>query len=451
MPEVIPFISTKYNFKIVDDLSKVLTPPYDVISPEDQDNFYKSHDYNIIRIILGKDLAGDDDENNKYIRASNFFNDWKSSLVMLEEEKASYYVYEQEFKIPGDKSGKVFKRRGFLGLVRLEPFSKNNILAHEQTFKGPKLDRFKLFTAVQANFCPIFMVYQDKKKETDQILNKTASAKPEVDVTMPDGITHRLWTLSNSQNIQKLRAIMKDKKLLIADGHHRYETALKYSVDMHRALPNVDNHQPFDYTLVYFNNSADEGMLVMPTHRILCNDLADGVDREEFIEDLEQDFTVKPFSVRMNNPADAATAIQKKLEQCDGKLPGLVVLFPDGEALALTLSKDADLDDLVELDVPKEVKQLPVSLLQHHIIPRAWIGNPEIELEQNDITYVHTIEQVIEKLCKRQGCVSFILNPLEIDTIFKIAEKGCRMPQKSTYFYPKLITGLACHDMSLHR
>ena len=268
MPDVIPFISTKFNSKVIGDLSKVLTPPYDVISPQEQDDYYKTHEHNLIRIVLGKDLAGDDDENNKYIRASNHFRDWKRDLVMLEEEKAAYYVYEQEFSIPGDKSGTRYKRRGFLGLVRLEPFTKGNILPHEHTFKGPKLDRLKLFTAVQANFCPIFMIYQDKKKESDQVLNKTAACKPEIELTMPDGITHRMWTLSNSQNIQKLRALMKDKKLLIADGHHRYETALKYAMDMHRALPNVDNHQPFDYTLVYFNNSADDGLLVMPTHRI---------------------------------------------------------------------------------------------------------------------------------------------------------------------------------------
>ena len=447
MPEIIPFIGVRYNQRLCECLNDVLAPPYNAISPKDQEDLYQRHERNLVRLIMGKEQLGDDDYSNKYNRAANFFAKWKTENVLTEDEKACYYIYEQEFVVPGEKQRR--KRRGFSGLLRLEPLQKGSVLAHEQTFHAPKLDRLKLIRACQANFCNTLMIYHDREKESDQLLAEAAAEQPEVEFTDQSGVVHRLWLMCDAMQIQQVRALMKAKKLLIAEGHHRYECAIQYSVEMQRALPKSRGPHAFNYLLAHHVNAEDQGVVALPIHRVLNKDLGLGVGHDEVLEDLGRHYTMKPFSVEMSESAKAAACIRRQQHQNAKVTSEMIMLFPDGRAYVLTLKPDADLDEMIENEQSHLLKRMPVNLVQQHIIPLVWIGNPEIEIEQEDVFYPHTIEQVLTLLNSKQGCAAFILKPIEIEDIVKVAEQGERMPQNSTYFYPPLISGLVMRDMRL--
>lgn len=257
MAEIKAFKGVLYNRSIVGDLTAIVAPPYDVINDEEQKRFFKENKYNVVRLILPQGSSNDHLMNNKYTRAAETFTEWLEKGVLIRETESEIYIYEQEYGVRNTRK----KRIGFIALAKLEDFSTGKIRAHEKTLKGPKADRLRLLRACGTNFSQIFSLFSDPEQEIDNILYKHTTGEPRIDIEV-DGVVHRLWTLNDSEAIALITEIMHDKPLFIADGHHRYETALNYRDEMRQSTSSNSGEEPFDYTMMMFVNMDSEGLTI---------------------------------------------------------------------------------------------------------------------------------------------------------------------------------------------
>ena len=429
-----------------EELARRLTPPYDVIDPVMQQSFYDADPLqHRSRVDLGKDLPGDNEFENRYTRGGSLWQEWKKNGTLAEEPKKSFYVYEQEYKLP---DGTAIRRRGFFAAVRLEDFSEGGIRAHEHTFAGPKADRFRLMRATNSNLSPIFCLYDDPERKTDRLLAEALEGQKPVTAEF-DGQTHRLWVISKSSTVKELVDAFGGKTLFIADGHHRYETSLLYRDEMRQAMGRKNGRQPFDYAMMYLNNIHDDGLVILPTHRILCKETCLGVDTDEALEDLSENFDMEPVKLNADALEEEALRLTHMLAKAGKTHPAFILLLPKGRVYLLKLKPQVDVDELIdEDDTPRPIKELDVSILHRYIINRAWLGNPEIELDDQDVHYIKDAAEVLRRMMTCKYGVGFLLNPTRIEQVCSIAQGGLRMPHKSTYFYPKLVTGLVMRDLN---
>lgn len=445
MADVVPFVATRYQTKNSDELGKLLTPPYDVIDAQYQQELYDRHPQNFVRIDFGKDFPDDSEFENRYTRASTAWQEWKNKGILAEDHKKCFYVYEQEFSIPG---GKTYRRRGYFAAVRVQDFSEGGIRAHEHTFDGPKADRFRLMRATNTNLSPIFCIYDDPERQIDQLLADAIKDKHPIETEF-DGVTQRLWLLCDNKKVEAIEKLMNEQTLYIADGHHRYETSLAFRDEMRRTFRKKDLNQPFDFTMMYLNNIHDEGMIVLPTHRVLSKETIMGTELEEFLEEAQEYFDIKPLELDCTRMDEEAQRVVEELEKAGNKQTSFIMVMPKCRAWLLSLKKHANLDDMIDDDgVPTAVKELDVTILHSYLINRGWLGNPEMELDDEDVHYVKDAADVLRKMQNKKYGVAFIMNPTKLEQVINVAKSGLRMPHKSTYFYPKLVTGLVMRDLN---
>lgn len=445
MAEVLPFVATRFTTREGDELSRLLTPPYDVIDGKMQQGFYDANPHNIIRVDFGKDMPGDNDLENRYARAGAIWSQWKQEGVLTEERAKSFYVYEQEFQ---GADGKLVRRRGFFGAVKLQDFSEGGIRAHEHTFDGPKADRFRLMRSTNSNLSSIFVLYDDPEKTVDSLLEQGIAGQKPLETSFME-VTHRLWVITKQNLIDAIRKAMEPQTLFIADGHHRYETSLLYRDEMRSALRQKNGRQPYDYTLMYMNNIHDEGLVIFPTHRILGKEISDGVDAKECLEDLREYFEIEPLTLDQADYPGEARRLTALLAEAGAATLAFIMVLPKCRAFLLKLKPETNLDELIDdEDTPGPIKQLDVTVLHKYIINRAWLGNPEMDLDDHDVIYEKDACKTIQAMCTAKHGVAFLLNPTKIEQVCSIAQGGMRMPHKSTYFYPKLVTGLIMRDMN---
>lgn len=452
MADVLPFAGTRFSVKEKGiDIAKVVAPPFDVISEEQQQELFDRDPCNIVRLTAGREAPGDDEQNNRYYRAAEQYRTWKNEGVLVDEQRKCFYVYQHEFSLPGDK--KRYQRTGFFALVKLQDFRSGKIRAHEMTFPAPKLDRLRLLKATNVNLEPVFCLYRDGESVIRPILEETIKGKPQDVIETADGDVHRIWPIHRKDPILAINQAMKKQRLYIADGHHRYEAALQYRDEMRDFTGRRDGRQPYDFILMCLNDVADEAIHTAASHRILARDLGADVDLDEVVEDLEEYFDVKPFKVDLRDTEKACAAIRKSLEGGGKKGPTgtrFVMLLPGGRTYELKLRKGVDYDEMIDEEFMSEfVKQQDITILHKFVIARGWIGNPEVELDDDDITYVHSIEATVELMRKRKGCVAFVLNPMDKDRVLEIAENGELLPHNSTYFYPKIQSGFVLRDLQV--
>ncbi len=439
MADILPFKATRYSASLTGELSKLLTPPYDVISPAMQDDFYKKHERNLCRIDFGKELPGDNETENKYSRSGKLWKDWNSDGTMAADARPAFYVYEQEFDLPG--RGRT-RRRGFFSAVKLEDFSEGGIRAHEHTFAGPKADRLNLMRTTHCNMSPIFCIYDDPSRAADGILAKATEGKSPVTAEI-DGIIHRLWIVDDAATVEAATKAMQPHRLYIADGHHRYETSLNYRAEMRAKNPNAASPAPFDATLMFLANTHDEGLEILPTHRVLSKRACENVDYSAALNTLSKSFEITPLET---NNADALVA---RLDAAGHKALSFVMIIPGRSPQLLTLKAGANFDALVpDSNIPSAVKALDVTLLHRHIIHRALLGSPDQELDDADVSYVKDAGEAVAMALSGSHGAGFLLNPTKIEQVIEIAGLGMRMPHKSTFFYPKIITGMVIRDMN---
>jgi len=427
MAEIRPFKGLLYNKRKIGDYSKVVAPPYDVIPENMRDKLYEKDENNIIRLILGKSFDSDNQRENKYTRAKKFLNEWLKEKIFVKDDAESFYLYAQEY----DHKGKKCKRLGFMGLMRIGEKGEDAVLPHENTLSKPKEDRMNLIKQVESNLSPIFTLYDDKENVIRGALEKkTSESAPVIDITV-DGVRHKLWKFREEDALKKIIKRMNGKNVFIADGHHRYEVARMYR-DMCRKKNGYNGNA--DYVMMYFTDMADENDLtVMATHRVIK--MMPSEDDKELISRLSEYFIITDCKDLFH--------LMKGLEEESDKGYAFGFLI-NGRYFLLKPKEKEALLGLIREEKPKEWKELDVSILHSAIFKRIL----SVSDAEGNITYVRDAENAEALIKDGSHMAAFLLNPTRVEQLKAVAELGEMMPQKSTYFYPKLLTGLVMNKFN---
>lgn len=422
MVEVVPFHGLLYNEGKAGPLAELVAPPYDVIRPDMQEALYAKNPYNVVRLILGRQNDTDDDDNNRYTRAAVDFTEWQAQDILKRDERPGFYVYSQEYTF----NGKTNNRVGFFARVRLEDFSAGNICPHEFTLAKAKQDRTQLIRACRANFSPVFGLYSDLAGVLDGKLAEIVQQPPLAEIE-EDAILNRLWRVNDSATLDFLSAQFAEKKITIADGHHRYETALGY----HQEYGVPDSA----HIMMFLTNLDAQSLAIYPIHRqIKC---PTAFQRDAFLKNLEPYFAVVPLEKNLS--ADALTA---RLAEAGQKEITFCVYLGGGDAVLLQLK---DVEQIVAFMAPEDspgLKALDVYQLHALILKKIMAIDTQLPAHQQYITYNVRTRESMKNVDSGKFDLVFFMNATPITQVRELAEKGIRLPQKATYFYPKLLSGL---------
>ncbi len=431
MADIRAFRGFRYDLGRVGSLSDVVAPPYDVVDPALQRALYDRSPYNAIRVELTRDEPGDTPSANKYTRAAGTLKDWLSSGVLRQDTARSLYVYEQEFAA----EGKTYTRRGFLARVRLEPFGTGRIFPHEQTMSGPKADRLNLYRATGFNLSPVFGLYPDEAGEVAAKLEPLTRQAPPLVATDHLGVVNRLWVVTDSSALSAVTGLMGPKPVFIADGHHRYETGLKYLEERKAAGEVPDDEAAPNFCLMMLVGMSDPGLIILPTHRLVSG--LPSVTAEQLKAALAEYFDV------VGSFGADATACWEHVQLEDSQSVLGFGTVADGRWFAAKLRDPAVMDGLAP-DQSKDWRGLAVSILHklvlEKLIPGKIGGSPACQ-------YVHLLKEVTDAVAARQCQVACLVPPVGMGHVERIAGHREKMPPKSTYFYPKLLTGLVYNSL----
>jgi len=445
MAEFRPFRGIRFDPDRFGNLSRVICPPYDVISPAQQQDYYDLDPHNAVRLDFAKAEPGDDETNNRYLRAGADFRAWLSRRVLVEDPVPCFYLLEERFE---DEQGETRVRLGVMGLKRLEENRPGaSIRPHEATYDGPKQDRFQLMKATASNVSPIFAVYQDPDFTLEEIFRQgPARGGRCVEATGADGVQRRLFVIDDPDRVDRIETLLGERPLLIADGHHRYETSLRYR-DWRRAQePEADGVQPYDYTLMYITNMDSPGLCVYPAHRILRR--FPGMDPESFLRSMSGPFSVK----RLARTGDAAEDRERFVRELrDAPEGGLKIgcRFKDPPLdCVFSVPDTGTLSPLFPPEAPEAIRTLDVSVLHDVVLGRIMGVSREDQAREEFIVYAKGEGLALEMLDREPDlCAAFLLNPAPVRKIMQVAFAGILLPQKTTYFFPKVMTGFVFRRM----
>ena len=404
---VIPFRGLRYDATKVEGLVNVIAPPYDVIKPEERVALEAHHPANIIRLILSQPHSDDTDAVNQYTRAATLMNQWIADGTLVRDATPRYYIYDQSFNAP---DGKNYTRRALIALVKLEPFKNRVVLPHEKTHAGPKADRLNLMRECHANLSPIFLLYADPTGDIEQIMESFTDAhRPEIDCAETFGSTHQLWCLDDAERNNEIQNLFSSKPLLIADGHHRYETALAFRDEMaHTGLAG------YGYMMVNLVRMESPGLAVLAIHRLLDNLSSDRI--ADAIAKLPEVFEVHDIDTQAN--------LMAKLDTLKGKSPAVGMYTADNNYRLL----------IPHSTIPD---QLDVTLVQETLIKEIF----QVETLADHISYTAYADDAVAHVKGSADRAALLMNPTPVEQVLEVAMAGSTMPQKSTYFYPKMATG----------
>ena len=454
MADIYPFPALRYDSQQVDPPSTV-TQPYDKISPAMQEKYYAVSPYNLVRIILGKSKSSDNESENVYSRAAGFLKDWREKGVLKQESRPAIYYYTQRFTVPasamGTQGGPVeFERRGFIAAGRIHDYSDGVVFRHEQTLAKPKSDRLNLLRATKAHFGQIFVLYSDPHDEVGMLLENSLlevspggtrqstadaalSVEPDIAVTDEYGVLHRVWCISDPKVVTAVQKKMADKKLIIADGHHRYETALNYRNER-REAGKQDKDAPYEKVMMTLVNMDSRGLVILPTHRVVHS--LKNFEREKFLERARKYFEIVPFS---------GTCEQKMARLHEAGTHGTTLLAASGDECFLLHFRPKTANEVLK-NVPELQRQLDVVAL-HKVLLENVLGLSEESIRnQENISYHREAEEALKKV-KEGANIAFLMNPIKMDQLREITFAGGVLPQKSTDFYPKMLSGLTIYSV----
>jgi uncharacterized protein (DUF1015 family) len=443
MVDILPLNGLRYNLNKPEEISRVLAPPYDIISPEQKEKLKKQSPYNIVNLTLPDKTWN----LNSYEHASNILNNWIKKDVLVFDKNKSFYLIEESFT----EDGITKKLTGFIGLVKIEEYGKGKILRHEKTLQEPKEDRLDLLKKCRINFEPIYTLYNDNSDEISKLINITMASEAEIitDAKYDLILGFKLWRISNNKTIDKIINLMKEKTMLIADGHHRYETSRLYKKNIEnklkiKAIPNnlVKNaFSPENYVMSLFVASNQKDITIHPTHRVIkFNPLINEVSLLDKIKGYFEIEKIKNFS---------AVFINKRM--LDAKLKGeksLCLYFGSKNCYLITLKYDVR-TAYKNMRMLKQNFNLEYENLDVNILHKLLLGNLLNTYEVREIKFIHTIPEVIENINNRNFDIGFILNAPGIDVVKNLSLKGEIMSQKSTYFYPKPCSGLVMYKFDI--
>src|SRR5256885_13553470 len=451
MAQVYPFRAFRYDPARA-PFDRVLTQPYDKISPAMQEKYYAADAHNLIAVEKGRGYPGDTPQNNVYTRAAAALNDWIRQNVVMQDPEPAFYAYNQEYTVPGTQERRT--RQGFIGAGKLEEYSAGVVFRHEHTLSGPKADRLELLRHTKTHTGQLFMLYSDAEKRVDAILAEAeAAAAPATEMRDEYGVMHRLWVISEPQRVAAIQKAMQNQKLVIADGHHRYETALNYRNERRGAsglranAGKIDSEAPYERAMMTFINTKSEGLTILPTHRLAANvhDFSwSGVRRH-----LEPWFTAEEFP--FSGSAERSEVKKKFLAKLtEARAKRAIGVYPSGLSkrafYVLTVREGANLTQLLPSVSPKQ-RELDVVLLHEGILEPALGITPQAVTAEKNLTYEREAPAALDAVDAGAAQIAFLLNACDVEQVMRIATAGEVLPQKSTDFYPKLLSGITMYQV----
>ncbi len=434
--EVKPFKAFRFNTGVVGDVGKCIAPPYDVLSDDERDGLYGKSKYNIVHVTKGKTAASDNGQHNQYTRAAEHLQNWIAEGALQQDDRDTIYGYVQDFEL----GGTAFQRLSFIALARLEDFGKV-VRPHEQVFEKPMLDRLNLERATAARFGLVFMLYEDPQGVADQIIAKAAMQEPLIDFMDEQAVRHRLYAITAENDIQAVETMMRDKSCIIADGHHRYTTGLKY---MHES-----GNPKARYQMIAFTNTEQKGLVVLATHRLIGG--IAGFQRAEFIANLESSFRLVQFKFSRDTKEQAEQRMLAEMRNLHERDETALGLYTGDRSFYVAVLKDKALMAAAAPEKSEAWRALDVAVLQKLVLERLLgldeekMGNPEYVEYVKDVP--NAMNDLIGQVDAGRKQVAFFTNPVKMRHLTAVTDAGERMPHKSTYFYPKMFTGLTIQKL----
>ena len=420
MPAIRPFKGLRYNSEVAGSIEDNVAPPYDIIFDEWREKLYERSPYNIIRLIKSKDEPGDTDNSNKYTRAADDIENWQKEAALKLDDEPAVYLRADTYAVNGEER----IRYGFIALLKIENFGEN-VHPHERTLSGPKADRLKLVSTTKTNLSQIFSIYRDPEFTVKNLMEPVLATDPDVDFVDEQGIRRRLWSVNDKDFITELCDFMQGKDIIIADGHHRYETAINYKKMMESERKSDD--EPFDYVSMYFASADDSGMTILPTHRKVSN--VSSFNQRTFFWKMAETFDVQYLGETSN-----LDDVLEKIAAVADKTNAYGLFSCDGWGIAT-------------LKEPSDPKDLDVDILHNSIIEDLLGISREDIASGKHVHFCKSADHAIEDVANHTDQISFFMNPVTTDELFSTILKGVRMPQKSTYFFPKTMSGLVMYKI----
>lgn len=417
---VSPFRGVRYNSEVVNDLNQVVCPPYDVISPEDRVYYHKIHDCNFVRLVLGEEFESDSSNDNRFTRARSYLDKWLADGALCQDDSPAMYVYRQDF----NRDETALSITGLICAVKMHEYQDNVILPHENTLARPKSQLAELIRQVKANLDSVYGLYEDPKGDVQHIIDKVTSGIPAIDVTDKDGVQHRVWIITDTAELAGIVTFFEDKQIAIADGHHRYETTLAYSKEARESLPENKRSQPLesDYVLMTLANVYQDDLTVLPTHRVMF-----GLSDESLAD----------FNGKLNKKFNVTDTTREKIVQDMAENQAIGVYLKN--RAFIILPKDGVKDAIPGCDASKN---LEVNVLHRLVIEELLGLSNEDMRNQTNVFYTRDVDEAVDAVDSGKAQLAFLLNPVGVKAVMDIASAGEKMPQKSTYFYPKLLSGM---------
>ncbi len=437
MMEIKPFKAYRFNEAVVGDAGNCIAPPYDVIDDDLRERLYKKSKYNIVQVTKGKTRPSDSPGDNQYTRAATLLTDWIATGVLNRDSADTIYGYVQDFEVAGKKA----QRLSFVSLAKLEELGKG-VLPHEYTLDKPKIDRLNLRRATKASFGLIFMLYQDAAGVADKIIKKAAQQKPLIDFADEQNVRHRLFAIADADDIEVIEKMMGDKTCVIADGHHRYETALAYYKET--------GEPAAQYVLTAFVNARQKGLLILATHRLIQN--VKNFSSAKLMTNLQKDFELAKFGFEDEKAKEQARGkmLEKMKVEFEADRNAFGIYAGDG-AFYVAVLKDKHGMDAASPNMSDSWKSLDVAILHKLIIEKHLGIDEKVQAQGGNIEYVKDtgegIVDCVSQVDKGAKQAAFFVNPTKMKQIEMVTAAGERMPQKSTFFYPKVFTGLVINKL----
>lgn len=440
MATVMPLRGIRYNPEKITDSADVTTPPYDVISPDEQTAFYEKHPNNFIRLILGRAEAADTARDNPHTRSAACYRQWMAEGILRQDEQPALYLKSTTYV----HEGKAMTRYGLLARIGIEPFEKRIILPHEKTYSKVRSERLELMKATRYNHCPIFSLYPDDGATLSTLEQAVDLSAPIVDFRDEQGLRHRLWRILDPAVHNRVTEAMKDKRLLIADGHHRYETALSYRKYLKETDPSFSDRHPANYVLMYLCSMSDPGLIILPAHRLLKS-----LNAGELQRALEKARTYFDIAEYPHTPGDRRQVEQAFLADLDkGADRQCIGIYAHKSPVFHLLTLRAGvMDRLFADELDESLRSLDVTVLTRLVFMKI-LGFDQKRMDNEQLFgYASTAGEAMEAIDSGTYDAAFILNPTRMEQVEEVARKGLNMPRKSTYFYPKVRSGLVMNTL----
>ncbi|HTS12610.1 MAG TPA: DUF1015 domain-containing protein [Candidatus Limnocylindrales bacterium] len=442
MAEIHPFRAFRYDTERV-ALRDVLTQPYDKITPAMQEAYYAASPYNLIAIEKGRALPSDSTSNNVYTRAAGKFDEWVKQKILVQDAAPSIYVYSQEYFVPGTHSR--LERTGFIAVGRVEDYEANVVFRHERTLSAPKADRLELLRQMRAQTGQLFMLYDDESRTIDSQLHEIMRKGTPLEMKDDAEVLHRLWPVADASIVERIRAAMRDKKLVIADGHHRYETALNFRNESREKAGKTDPMAATEFAMMTFINAHSKGLTILPTHRLIRNVANFDFDRFRKAVGSMFDWYSYPFPTEAEREA-AYREFRKDFEARSRDRRAIGIYAGGGAFYLFLLRRGVDLEQLLP-DLSEQQRGLDVVLLHRLILEKGLGITAEAVAAEKNVGYEREAEAAIAAVDRGEGQMACLLNPVRVQQVMTIALGGDVLPQKSTDFYPKLLSGIAIYRL----